>query len=376
MKYTMVLGVMACGALLFAPAQPRARADEIPEKYRESVNKALKWLAGQQNEKGWWGANGNNYPVTMTALAGMALLMEGSTVKEGKYADNIKKAAEWLIDKSHEGGNKDGLIGDTNLPQEAVRYMYGHGFATLFLASVYGDEPDKTKRAKLKDILTRAVKYIGAAQSTQGGWYYTSKADGGDNDEGSVTVTQLQALRACKNASITVPKDIVDKALDYLHKSTTERGGVVYSLGRGGMKAPVGGERPALTAAAIACAFYGGQYDDKYVQKWFKYCENAIPLSANGVRTGHDEYTHYYYGQALYILGDEGWSKMFNVAKGEGLTWTKYRDLIGEKVLTSQAGDGSYPGNGGFGVGGAVYPTAIYLTIMQLDKGVLPIYQR
>ena len=376
MKYMLLVGTLACGAFLFAPSQPRARADEIPEKYRASVDKALKWLAGQQNEKGWWGANGNNYPVTMTAISGLALLMEGSTVKEGKYAENIKKAAEWLMEKSHEGGNRDGLIGDTNLPQEAVRYMYGHGFATLFLASVYGDEPDKTKRAKLKDILTRACKYIAAAQSTQGGWYYTSKADGGDNDEGSVTVTQLQALRACKNANIPVPKETIEKAIDYLKKSTTERGGVVYSLGRGGMKAPIGGERPALTAAAIACSFSAGQYDSDLCKKWFKYCETAIPLNQQGVRFGHDEYTHYYYAQALYILGDEGWSKMFNAAKGEGLTWTKYRELMGEKLLGTQAGDGSYPGQGGFGVGGSVYPTAVYLTIMQLDKAALPIYQR
>jgi len=376
MKYAMLLSALACGALLFAPTQPRARADEIPEKYKASVDKGLKWLASQQNEKGWWSSTGNSYPVTMTALAGMALLMEGSTVKEGKYADNIKRAAEWLMDKSHEGGIRDGLIGDTNLPQEAVRYMYGHGFATLFLASVYGDEPDKTKRAKLKDILTRAVKYIGAAQSTQGGWYYTSSKEGGDNDEGSVTVTQLQALRACKNAAIPVAKEYIENAIKYLHNSTTERGGIVYSLGRGGMKAPVGGERPALTAAAIACAFYAGQYDDKYVQKWFKYCETAIPLNQQGVRFGHDEYTHYYYAQALYVLGDEGWGKMFGVPKGEGLTWTKYRDLIGEKLLTSQNGDGSFTGMGGFGVAGPVYPTAVYLTILQLDRGVLPIYQR
>ena len=34
----------------------------------------------------------------MTALAGMALLMEGSTLREGKYSDNIRKAVDWLMD--------------------------------------------------------------------------------------------------------------------------------------------------------------------------------------------------------------------------------------------------------------------------------------
>src|SRR5438128_2682105 len=280
------------------------------------------------------------------------------------------------MERSMRGQNKDGLIGNPDHPTEAGRYMYGHGFGLLFLACVYGDEEDRERQVKLKDILTRAVKYIANAQSTQGGWFYTSKADGHDQDEGSVTITQLQALRACRNAGIPVPKEVINKAVDYLRHSTTERGGVVYSLGRGGMKAPVGGERPALTAAAISCGFSAGEYKSDLCKKWLKYCQTAIPLNNGGVRIGHDEYTHYYYAQALYILGDKGWEQMFGTPKGEGLTWSKYRELIGEKLLSQQAGDGSFPGGGGFGVGGAVYPTAVYLSVLQLDRAVLPIYQR
>jgi len=381
MKYSclrcmVVLGGVACSALLFAPTQPRARADEIPEKFRKAVDKGLEWLASKQNEKGYWGANGDNYPITMTALAGMALLMEGSTLKEGKYAAHLRKAVDWLIDKSNVGGNKDGLIGDTNLPQEAGRYMYGHGFATLFLASVYGDDLDKKKSQQLKDILLRAVTYIGNAQSTQGGWFYTSKADGGDNDEGSVTITQMQALRACRNAGITVPKEILKKGIEYLQHSTTERGGVVYSLGRGGMKAPIGGERPALTAAAISCGFSAGEYKSELCKKWLKYCQTNIPINGGVARIGHDEYTHYYYAQALYILGDKGWENLFGpTPEQDRLTWTKYRDSMGDRLIQIQAQDGSFPSGGGFSVG-TVYSTAVYLTILQLDKGVLPIYQR
>ena len=43
----------------------------------------------------------------------------------------------------------------------------------------------------------------------------------------SVTITQMQALRACRNAGITVPKEILKKGIEYLLHSTTERGGVV-----------------------------------------------------------------------------------------------------------------------------------------------------
>ena len=52
------------------------------------------------------------------------------------------------------------MIGNPNIPGEAGRYMYGHGFALLFLACVYGEEEDGDRRKKLEDILTRAVKFI------------------------------------------------------------------------------------------------------------------------------------------------------------------------------------------------------------------------
>src|SRR5262245_8776003 len=374
MKRLTVLAA-ACGLFLVLGGAP-ARADEIPEKYRETVRNGLEWLAKQQQRDGSFAANGNQYPVSMTALAGMAPLMEGSTIREGKYSVQIRKAAEWLMDRAQKGNQRDGLIGNTENPTEAGRYMYGHGFATLFLASVYGDEENEKRRERLKVILTKAVKYIGDAQSTQGGWFYTSKAEGHDQDEGSVTITQVQALRACRNAGITVPKDYIKKAQNYLKNSTTDRGGVVYSLGRGGFRAPAGGERPALTAAAISCGFSAGEYKSDLVKKWFKYCQTAIPVNVGGVRFGHDEYTHYYYSQAVYILGDDGWEKLFGrTPENERVTWSKYREAMFDRLLQMQSADGSWPSGGGFSVG-PVYSTSVYLTVMQLDKGTLPIFGR
>lgn len=368
--------LLALAAAVLASLGLRGQADELPEKYRESVRKGLEYLVKHQFKDGHWGANGDQYPVSMTGLAGLALLMEGSTVREGKYSTQIRKAADWCMDRSMRGNNRDGLIGNPDHPTETGRYMYGHGFATLFLACVYGDEEDRERREKLKDILTRAVKYIGNAQSTQGGWFYTSKVDGHDQDEGSVTITQMQALRAARNAGIPVPKAIVKKGHDYLKHSTTPRGGVVYSLGRGGVGAPVGGERPALTAAAIACLFSAGEYKDDLVKKWFKYCQTAIPTAGGAGRIGHDEYTHYYYAQAVYTLGDDGWEKMFGATPADQrVTWSSYKASMFDHLVRSQNSDGSWPGGGGFSVG-PVYSTAVYSAMMQLDKGVLPFYQR
>lgn len=368
--------IAACVAVaLGSVVVSRAAAEELEPKYREVVKKGLEYLKKQQHKDGHWGVNGDNYPVSMTGLAGLAMLMEGSNVREGAYSQNIRLAADWCTQRSMRGQNRDGLIGNVDHPTEQGRYMYGHGFALLFLASVYGDEEDRERREKLKDVLTRACKYIANAQSTQGGWFYTSKVDGHDQDEGSVTVTQMQALRACKNAGIPVNKDVMKKGYNYLKMSTTARGGVVYSLGRGGAGAPVGGERPALTAAAIACLFSAGEYKDELVKKWFNYCRTAIPIGAQG-RVGHDEYTHFYYAQSVYFLGEDGWEKMFGqTPAAQRLTWSAYRKDMFEHLARTQLADGSWPSGGGFSVG-AVYSTAIYCTILQLDLGTLPIFQR
>jgi hypothetical protein len=353
-----------CAAL--ATSAP-ARADALPPEYRSAVDKGLAWVAKSQYRDGHWDANGGQYPTSMTALAGMVLLMEGSTVREGKYAENIRKATDWLMDRSQ----RNGMIGNPSNPTEAARYMYGHGFGMLFLSEVFGEEEDGERRRKLEGILTRAVQFTGKAQTPRGGWGYVSSADGGGFDEGSVTVTQVQALRAARNSGIVVPKGIIDKAEDYLKKCTTERGGVIYSLAQGG-RAAIGGERPPLTAAAIACMFSAGQYDSPLAKRWIEFCRRNIGVARVG-RSGHDEYMHYYYAQALYILGDDGYARLFpRSAESDRLTWSKYRKAMFEHLVRTQGADGSWTG----GYIGPVFTTAVHLTILQLDNGTLPIYQR
>ena len=363
MRTASLLGAVACGFLLASTAPAWADAG-VPAKYRPTVKKALDWLVKRQNQRdGHWDSNGQ-YPVTMTALGGMALLAEGSTVNQGKYAKNIRLARDWLMSRAQ----PNGLIGNPQIPGEAGRYMYGHGFGLLFLSSVYGEERDVEKRKKLEDILTRAAKYTRDAQTNRGGWGYVSARDGSQFDEGSVTVTQVQALRAARNAGIKVPPDAIKDAVKYLTDSTGADDGVVYSLAQGGG----GGGRPALTAAAIACGFGAGEYNKPVVKRWFKYCETHVPL-LKGSRFGHDEYTHFYYAQALYSLGNDGYAKMFPQSKDKDrLSWNKYREITFDYLKQSQSSEGSWTGSHV----GPEFATSIYAIIMQLDNAALPIYQK
>ena len=110
-------------------------------------------------------------------------------------------------------------------------------------------------------------------------------------------------------------------------------------------------------AAALACLFNAGQYDSKYVPKLLDYCKkNLYDVSSRSF--GHWHYTHYYYAQVLYREG--------------GKQWENYRNPLHAKILAEANADGSWPEDSI----GNVYTTSINLTVLQLEKGALPIYQR
>lgn len=379
------LAALVAGGLFLVPAPaPVAAADEKKDRKKDietAVEKGLEYLKKTQANDGHWEAQGGQYPTSMTALAGMAFLMEGSTLKEGKYKEQVEKAVGWFLQPARLSA--DGKIGDVRNPTESTRYCYGQGFGTMFLASVYGEEDDKEQRAKLEKLLKKAVEFICKAQTSKrhkkpegkeveiGGWGYVSAADGNNFDEGSVTITALQALRAAKNAGIPVPKENIDKAVNYLEACTTPDGGIIYSYAGGGIAAR-GSGRPPLTAAAICCGFSAGQYNGELPKKWLKYCKDNIPLGKG--RQSHDEYQTYYFGQAMYALGDTKYGELFpNDAKDAWLTWTKFKDAQFPQILEGQD---KTTGAWSQGYIGPVYSTSMNLCLLQLEKGILPIYQK
>ncbi len=315
---------------------------------QERVEQGLNWLAFQQEKLGHWSAQGR-YPTAMTSLAGLAFLCEGSTTTQGKYSENLRRAVDFLIRRSR----PNGLIGD----QDDDRYTYGHGFAMLFLSQILGEEEDLERREDLIRVLTQAVIFTGQAQTNAGGWGYVSAKDGSGFDEGSTTITQVQGLRGCRNAGISVPKEIIDKAIEYVHRCTLSDGGVQYS-------SKGGGSRPAITAAAIACLYNAGQYDDEYVPRMLEYCEKNLKPDVQD-SFGHWHYAHFYYSQVEYRQGGEEWQTYLDAISRRLLREVKLLKIGDETVAVWEQG-----------MVGPVYTTALNLIILQLDKASLPIYQR
>ena len=337
--------VLAFGGLSAAPAQAQSR----DPKTDAAVRRGLDWLAREQRRQGYWEANGGQYRVAMTALSGNAMLCEGSTTTRGKYAKNIRLAVDYLLEMSR----PNGLIGYEN----DYHYMYGHGFSMLFLSQVYGEEEDAERREQLRKVLTKSVEFCGNAQTAAGGWGYVSAKDGNGFDEGSTCITQVQGLRACRNAGIPVPKEIIDRGKEYVWnctiKSGPEAGGVQYSI-KGG------GARPPITAAGLAAMFNAGEYDTEQTRMMLKFCEKNVWPGSGGVNNsfGHWHYMHYYFAQVMYRMGDQ--------------KWRPYFDEIARELMRKQSADGSW----GDSHIGAVYTTAMNTTILQIGNGYLPIYQR
>ncbi|GJQ25780.1 MAG: hypothetical protein HBSAPP02_08120 [Phycisphaerae bacterium] len=339
-------GIFSAPAASFAAPTDLARHPPlVTPPTQAGIDKALKFLAARQASDGAFREQGGlgTYPVSMTALAGLALAGSGSTPTQGPYAPHLRKSLTFIL----RSAQRNGLI--CRAGEEEARSMYAHGFSMLFLAEVMGMEDDADRLNQIRFTLQKAVELTGRSQSNLGGWLYTPDMNG---DEGSVTVTQVQGLRAARNAGIAVPKKVIDHAMEYLEKSVQPDGGIAYRVG-------MTGSRPPITAAAVACWFNAGQYNNPLALNALRYCKQNIGIGENrGGTWGHWFYAHLYYAQVNYLAGEE--------------TWKAYYPKVRDHLLATQNEDGSWDGDSV----GHVYGTAIALMILQLPYNNLPIMQR
>src|SRR5438046_28748 len=98
----------AVTALALVLTAPPAGSDAPDVSGR--VRAGLKWLAAQQNEDGSWAGTNGRLPTFATAHAGLALLMEGSTPKDGTHAPHLRKAVAWM----EQNAQRDGRLGGTH----------------------------------------------------------------------------------------------------------------------------------------------------------------------------------------------------------------------------------------------------------------------
>jgi len=325
----------ACPAALCAEAPrpdtaPIAAADQTA--VQKAVEKGLAYIHASQNKDGSWGSGSYSRDAGISALALMALMSQGNVPGSGKYGDDVRKGISFIVKNVN---LNSGFIGSGPNAR-----MYGHGFATLCLAEAYG----MIQNEELGDRLKKAVRLIIRAQKPDGGWRYDPLPMG--QSDLSVTVCQVMALRAARNAGVKVPKNVIDQAIQYVKKSANQDGSFRYMLTEGS------GKSYALTGAGLTTLFGAGEYDTPEIKAGLNYLKQAGPGDFS-----HYFYGHYYAAQAMYQAGGEYWNDWFTKVSSE--------------LLRKQQADGSWTGEIG-----EVYCTAMACIVLQVNNCYLPIFQR
>ena len=333
--------------------------DMIDANTQKAIDIGLAYLAGNQGPDGSFGTGQQRGNVAITSIAGLAFMAGGHQPGRGKYGRVVTQAIKYII--SQESRNTPGFL--TNQQAAFHGPMYGHGFATLFLAEAHGMVNQKELRDELKGALSRAVKLIIKTQNSEGGWRYQPVR--GDADL-SVTICQIMALRAARNAGLDVPKEVAEKCTKYVKECQDLRG---ENGGSGGFRYQRHAGPPgfARTAAGIVALYSAGKYDGKEVDAGLKYLMQHKPapnrgggniFGGNPEAAMHYYYGHYYAVQATWIAGGKYWSDWYPAIRNE---------LMNTREPGGTWSDGRFCRH---------YCTGMSLIILQVPNNYLPIMQR
>ncbi len=363
----VVLIAVVLGGLLTAvnsspadePLSPDRRRDmfrsgvTVPAETRRAIDRALRFLEERQNPNGSWTDRVGrkvhySYEgvvtdhVGVTALVGMAFLANGSLPNRGPYAKSIRGALEYVLEHTQ----MTGFISSRN------SRMYSHAFAALFLAEVYGMTGDSKVREKLKIATQLIVK----AQNKEGGWRYLPGAQDSDM---SITVCQVMALRAARNAGVQVPKASIDRAIAYIKKSFRSREGAFTYQIEDNFRTGPSRASFALTACGVAALYGAGEYDAYEVDRGLEYLYLKRPTGGASAAAGRFDY---FYGQCYAVQA---------AFQRGGAFWERWYRHLQHDFLPYQHPDGSWKD-----LVGKNYATAMAAIILQMPYQYLPITER
>lgn len=335
-----------------------------------AVSRGLAFLASTQHANGCWtgdvghkqmddylvyfskemqdtAGQGN---VGVTALAGLAFLANGQVPGRGPKSRIVEKTIGYVLDRTSQHHGAEGYIADSDTR------MYEHAFATLFLSQAFGMTP--MRRADVERKLKAAVALIVDCQNQFGAWRYgpyTSEADL------SVTVCQVQALRAARDAGIAVPKRCIDRVLAYIQDSRIPGGpeqGCFYYKIHG--TAAYTKTSFAINAAAATAIQSAGIYEEREYARALDFIEAQYPTTSRYFGTHfYFWYGNYYAAQAMRLAGGE--------------RWNRYWPRLVRDILSRQLADGRWKNDTG---PGDEFATAMACLILQIPSAWLPIFQK
>jgi prenyltransferase beta subunit len=344
-------GFLAAGATGVLASARRGLAWQPPETgenaarlftdaAQKSVARGLEFLASRQQNDGSFGATAYQGNVAVTSLSAMAMIAAGSTPDRGQHGRTVARFLDYALASAQRSGFINGIT-------VSHGPMYDHGFATLFLAEVHG----MNARRDVREKLAKAVKIIVESQNRQGGWRYQPVRAEADV---SVTSCQMMALRAARNAGVFVPKETIDRGVDYVRRCQNADGGFTYMHDGGESVFP-------RSAAAVVSLFSAGLDKNPNqvpeIRRGLEYLATYKPDRGARVRYSHYYYGHYYAVQAMWHAGGDRFSQWY--------------EALRDDLVDRQSANGSWEDPFG-----AEYATAMATLALQMPKNSLPIFER
>ncbi|HET6202769.1 MAG TPA: hypothetical protein VFI25_08205 [Planctomycetota bacterium] len=289
------------------------------------------------------------HDVGVTGLALLAFLGDGNTHRLGPYRESVQKGLRWLLGQED---RESGLFGE----KSGSAYLYGHAIATLALSEAYHLS---NKSPLLKAPVQRAVRFILRARNPSLAWRYGEPPDG-QNDT-SVTGWMVFALKSAEDAGLEIDRGAFEGALAWFDRATDARNGRCGYQETGSLSSRRAGtesrfppdKTESLTAVALLCRFFLGQTPDRSpVMRLHADRLRRVPpvWDVSSERSLVDEAYWYYGTLAMFQMGGEDW-KAWNAAMKKAILEHQRRD--GDER-------GSWDPAGAWGKdGGRVYMTAI-----------------
>lgn len=368
MRFAPLFSLLLTATVLCHAQTPKPEL--ISPQVKTAVDKAVAWLIQQQKTAGFIVDEKTNatpkrgdlpsHSAAMTSLALMGLASVGhlpdDPTPEGQACG---KALRYVVDGVEPDEN--GYLGRSDRSR-----MYGHGIISLMLAEMLGHAPDEATDKRLRSHLEGAIQLIIRSQqvpkseANRGGWRYEPSSSDSDI---SVSVWQVMALRAAKNAGFEVPKQAIDNAVAYIKRSyrvERDSNGNPRSDAAAFSYEPYGGRQTfSTTAAGLLSLQVCGQYETAEVLG----SANWLLKSPPEINEPWFFYGCYYYAQGMYQRGGD------HAATA--------RQKTEQTLIAAQSPDGSwYPRNGNEKSAGAVYATSLSLLSLSVHHHFLPIYQK
>lgn len=344
-------------------------AQDVTPRTKESVDRGLAFLARGQQRDGSWGENNR---VAKTSLACLAFLASGCTIERGLYSDHIRRGLGYVLEC---GRRRRGHLTDWRTSDWSD--THNHGYGLLFLGLLFGTIRDPDLTTDVREMIDLAIARSLKSQTDSGGWGYsiTIKNHNDMKDENSCTITQIAALRACRDAGFAVPREPIEKAVEYVIKCAY-KGGFYYALEYQGKPLvrlgdstfnPESAPRFAITAASVSVLnAYGAPGDArsvhaKLIREGLDYVLDFVPRK----KKGWDDYDFYYYGNFYAVQA--------MMAAG-GDRWKAYWPAVRDELLGRQSPRGAWEDEKRWGQADEWIDTAFALLILQAPYRLLPIY--